>query len=317
METRAIGSLQVSVVGLGCNQFGRKIDADTSRAVVDAALEAGVNFLDTSDRYGNGDQPFSGRGRSEEFIGLALEGRRDQVVLATKFGNPIGDDPRDSGAGRRWVPRAIEFSLERLRTDHVDLYQLHRPDPDTPIEETLEVLTELCEAGKVREIGCSNFTAAQLREAAEAAERHGFRRFVSVQNEYSLLCREPEQDGVLEVCREHDIAFLPYFPLAGGLLTGKYARGEAPPEGTRLAVFPPVRDHLGLSDENLARVERLGAFASQRGHTLIELAFSWLASQPQVASVIAGATSPAQAQANARHVAWSLSDEELAELAPV
>jgi aryl-alcohol dehydrogenase-like predicted oxidoreductase len=311
MQTRPIGSLRVSVVGLGCNQFGRKIDARSSRLVIDAALDEGINFLDTSDRYGNGPLPFSGRGRSEEFIGKALAGRRDKVVLATKFGNPMTDDPNHRGGRPAWVKVAVEDSLRRLRVDHIDLYQMHRPDPATPIAETLGALNELIDEGKVREIGCSNFTAAQLSEAITVARDDNLRGFVSVQNEYSLLCREAEAD-VLPMCVENGIAFLPYFPLASGLLTGKYRKGEAPPSDSRLAGYPPNRPHLDLSDANLELTGRLDAIAAISGHSLLDLAFAWLATRPAVASVIAGATRPEQVRANAATVAWQPTSAELA-----
>ena len=313
METRSIGSLEVSTVGLGCNQFGRKIDIDTTRSVIDAALDAGINFLDTSDRYGYGDLPFSHHGASEEFLGECLKGRRDQVVLATKFGNPMGDDPRNRGGGRRWVKIAIEDSLRRLQVDHVDLYQIHRPDADTPIEETLTVLGELIAEGKVREIGCSNFTAEQLTEAVEVASANGLQGFVSVQNEYSLLIRGAEED-VLPLCERYDIAFLPYFPLASGLLTGKYVAGQEAPSDSRLANFKPNRPHLALDDANLAKAGALGAWAESQGHSLLELAFAWLIAQPAVASVIAGATKPEQARVNATTSAWKLTDADLKEI---
>ena len=313
MQTRSIGSLKVPVIGLGGNQFARKIDVDATRSVIDAALDVGVNFIDTSDRYGYGPLPYSGHGNSEVFIGQALAGRRDKVVLATKFGNPMGDDPQNKGGSRRYVKFAIEESLRRLNVDHVDLYQIHRPDDDTPVAETLGALGELIAEGKVREIGCSNFTAAQLAEAEQAAKDNGLPRFVSVQNEYSMLCREPEAE-VLPLCAKHDIAFLPYFPLASGLLTGKYVKGEAPPSDSRLANYKPNRPHLSLSDENLDTSAKLGAWAEARGHTLLELAFAWLLAHPTVASVIAGATRPDQIQTNAGTASWELTKEDLAEI---
>jgi aryl-alcohol dehydrogenase-like predicted oxidoreductase len=297
METRRIGSLQVPVVGLGTNNFGWRIDEAASAAVVDAALEAGINFFDTADVYGGG--------RSEEFLGRALGPRRNQAIIATKFGMKM--DEARHGAKPDYIRRAVEDSLRRLGTDRIDLYQLHRPDPETPIAETLGALDELVRAGKVREIGCSNFSAAQLREA-EAAARPGAVRFVSVQNEYSLVHREPEAEVIPE-CVRAGTAFIPYFPLASGLLTGKYRRGQPLPQGSRAqAGFGPKV----FTDGNLALVESLIEFASRRGHTLLELAFSWLAGKPAVASVIAGATSPAQVKANACAVNWRLTPEELA-----
>jgi aryl-alcohol dehydrogenase-like predicted oxidoreductase len=297
MDTRRIGSLTVSLAGLGCNNFGNRLDEPATRQVVSAALDAGINFFDTADIYGGT--------RSEEFLGRALGGRRDRVVIATKFGHEIDAERR--GAHPQYVHRAAEASLRRLGTDRIDLYQLHRPDPAVPIAETLGALDELVRAGKVIEIGCSNFSVAQIREA-EAAVRPGAARFVSVQNEYNLLHREPEA-GVLAECERAGIGFLPYFPLASGLLTGKYRKGQAPPAGSRLQ--SAERYARLLSERNLEVVERLIAFAQSRGHTLLELACSWLASHGVVASVIAGATTPAQARANARAVDWRLDDDEL------
>ena len=311
MEQRSIGSLEVSLVGLGCNQFGRKIDAEQSAAVVNAAIDSGVTFFDTSDRYGYGDRPHSGEGRSEEFLGRAIGSRRASVVIATKFGNQLEGDPKKRGGSRRWVLEACEGSLRRLGTDYIDLYQIHRPDAQTPIEETLGALSELKQQGKVREIGCSNFTVEQFDDAMSASEQHGHASFQSIQNEYSLLYREPEK-GVLQACEKHGTAFLPYFPLASGLLTGKYVKDNPTPQDARLAQFPPNRPHLGLTDENLDRVARLSQFAADRGHELLELAFAWLAARPAVASVIAGATRPDQVVTNTRAVDWKLSDDDLA-----
>jgi aryl-alcohol dehydrogenase-like predicted oxidoreductase len=301
METRRIGSLEVSVVGLGCNNFGWRIDEDATTRVVHAALDAGINLFDTADIYGGT--------RSEEFLGRALGRRRDEVVVATKFGMEVDKERR--GAGPEYVRRACEDSLRRLKTDRIDLYQLHQPDPETPIEETLGALDELVRAGKVREIGCSNFSAEQLREAESKARERGTARFVSVQNEYSLLHREPERE-VLPECERLRLAFLPYFPLASGLLTGKYRRGQPPPEGSRLGSSGRFADML--TERNLGLVESLIKFAESRGHTLLELAFSWLLARPAVASVIAGATKPQQVKTNADAAVWKLTDAELAEV---
>jgi aryl-alcohol dehydrogenase-like predicted oxidoreductase len=300
MERRRIGSLEVSVVGLGCNNFGRRLDAAATAAVVHAALDAGINFLDTADIYGGT--------KSEEFLGLALRGRRDAVVLATKFGGRI--DEQRHGASAAYVRQALEDSLRRLQTDRIDLYQLHMADPNTPIEETLGALDEAVKAGKVREIGCSNFSVEQLRAAA-AAVRPGAAGFVSVQNEYSLMHREPEQNGVLAESERLGLAFIPYFPLASGLLTGKYRLGQPAPEGTRLAGGSSGR---WLNEANLALVEKLIAFAESRRHTLLELAFAWLLTRPSVASVIAGATKPEQVRANAAAAGWKLTADELAQI---
>jgi aryl-alcohol dehydrogenase-like predicted oxidoreductase len=294
---RRIGSLEVSVVGLGCNNFGWRIDADASAAAVNAALDAGINFFDTADLYG--------AGASEEFLGRALGPRRSEVLIATKFGMQMDVERR--GARPEYVRQAAENSLRRLGTDRIDLYQLHQPDAQVPIAETLGALDDLVRAGKVREIGCSNFSGDQL-SPAEAAVREGGARFVSVQNQYSLVHREPETEVIPE-CVRLRIAFLPYFPLANGLLTGKYRRGEALPEGSR------ARDGFGpkvFTDENLALVESLTGFAAARGRTMLELAVSWLAAQPAVASVIAGAKSPEQVKANASAAGWRLTAADLA-----
>jgi aryl-alcohol dehydrogenase-like predicted oxidoreductase len=302
METRHIGSLQVSIVGLGCNNFGWRLDLERTRQVVEAALGAGINFLDTADMYGGT--------QSEELLGQVLAGRRDTVVLATKFGWRI-DDQRPGGASPRYLRQAVEDSLRRLATDRIDLYQLHKPDPLTPIGETLAVLDELVRAGKVREIGCSNFSLEQLREA-RAAVREGAAGFVSVQNEYSLLHRDPERE-VLPECEREGLAFLPFFPLASGLLSGKYRRGAPDPGTTRLTATANMGDRF-LTARNRAVAEALADFAAARGHTLLELAFSWLASHRAVASVIAGAMSPEQVRANAGAVGWRLTAEDLAEV---
>jgi aryl-alcohol dehydrogenase-like predicted oxidoreductase len=299
MDTRQIGSLEVSVVGLGCNNFGRRLDFDATSAVVDAALDSGITFFDTADVYGGT--------KSEEYLGRALGRRRDEMVIATKFGSAV--DEQRKGARPEYVRQAVEDSLRRLGTDRIDLYQLHRPDPEVPIEDTLGALEELVQAGKVREIGCSNFSADQLREA-EQATREGAARFVSVQNEYSLMHRQPEQD-VLTECERLGIAFIPYFPLANGLLSGKYRQGQNAPAGSRL---DSSRGDRVLTERNLAIVEDLIGFSERRGHNILELAFSWLLARPAVASVIAGATSPEQIRSNAGAAGWKLTDAELAEV---
>ncbi|HEX6459450.1 MAG TPA: aldo/keto reductase [Thermoleophilaceae bacterium] len=302
-EHRVLGGLSVSAVGLGCNNFGRRVDLEGTRAVVDAALEAGVTFFDTADVYGE-------QGGSETLLGEVLKGRRDQVVLATKFGMDMGDKgpsarPRGS---RAYIREAVEGSLRRLGTDVIDLYQYHRPDGETPIEETLAALDQLVKEGKVREIGCSNFSAAELEEAEAAARENGFTRFVSLQNEYSLLKREIEAD-VVPKCEELGVGVLPYFPLASGLLTGKYRRGEDAPEGTRLHGRPEV-----ANDETFDRLEAAEEFARARELTLLDVAIAGLAAQPAVASVIAGATKPEQVRANAAALRWEPSQTELEEL---
>jgi aryl-alcohol dehydrogenase-like predicted oxidoreductase len=305
METRKLGSLEVTLVGLGCNNFGMRIDEDESATVVHAALDAGINLFDTADVYGGT--------RSEQYLGRALGSRRDEAVIATKFVAPIDDDPSHAGAGARWVAEAVEGSLRRLGTDRIDLYQQHGPDPNVPIEETLEALDKLVRAGKVREIGNSNFSGEQIDEAQAVSERNGFARFVSAQNHFNLLQRDPLRD-VVPACLRDGLGILPYFPLASGLLTGKYRRGESPPEGTRLSQLPEDRAARVMSDRNFDEVDGLTAFAAERNHTILELAFAWLAAQPAMTSIIAGATKPEQVAANVAAVDWKLSDDDLAEV---
>jgi aryl-alcohol dehydrogenase-like predicted oxidoreductase len=304
METRKLGSLDVSLVGLGCNNFGGRIDEAATKAVVDAAVDAGITLFDTADVYGGG-------GKSEELLGRALGARRDQVIVATKFGMPMGEGK--AGGAPAYVKAACDASLARLGTDRIDLYQIHAPDQNVPIEDTLGALNELVLAGKVREIGCSNFTPELMEQAAKAAESAGIARFVSVQNELSVL-RSRDADALSEAATRLDMGILPYFPLASGMLTGKYRRGEAPPEGTRLASMPEERRERALSDKAFDRVERLEAFAVGKGHTLLELAMSWLAGLPGMGSVIAGATKPEQARANAASVDWRLTPDERREV---
>jgi aryl-alcohol dehydrogenase-like predicted oxidoreductase len=300
MRTRRLGSsdLEVTIVGLGCNNFGGRIDEEASRAVIDAALDVGVTFFDTADVYGN-------RGGSEEIIGRALVGKRDQVVLATKFGHDLGDGETARGS-RPYIRKAVEASLRRLQTDRIDLYQYHRPDGVTPIEETLGALNELVQEGTVRAIGSSNFTAVMVEEAHTIASGRGLTPYASEQSEYSWLARDAE-DELLPACERLGVGFIPYFPLASGLLTGKYRRGEPAPEGTRL-------HGREIEEAKLDRVERLDAFATERGVTLLEVAIGGLLAQPAVASVIAGATKPEQVQANAQAGNWQPSIEDLAAL---
>jgi len=302
MERRKIGSLSVTVVGIGCNNFGSRIDENRTEEVVNAALEAGVNFFDTADMYGNG--------KSEELLGRYFGRRRSDVIIATKFGNEM--EGQGGGARPVYIRKAFDASLRRLKTDYIDLYQQHVPDPQVPIAETLGALTELVKSGLVREIGCSNFSAEQIREAqAASVSRPGSARFVSVQNEYSLLHREPE-DEVLAECERHGLAFLPFFPLKSGLLTGKYRKGQPIPQDTRVAKFERYRKLL--TEENLDKVEALIDFAESRGHTLLELAFSWLLAHGVVASVIAGATSARQVRDNAAAAGWKLTAGDLEEI---
>jgi len=284
--------LRVSRVGLGCNNFGGRLGLEETHAVVDAALEAGVTFFDTAEIYGNG-------GGSERLLGEIFEGRRDEVVLATKFAWEPGHGLAEPEA----IHRSIEGSLERLRTDHIDLYYLHRPDPEIPIGDTLGALDELVQAGKVRAIGCSNFSAEQLAEADRVAREQSTAPFTVLQNHYNLLRRDDDED-VLPLCRELNVTYIPYFPLASGLLTGKYRRGQPAPEGTRLA-------GREIEEAQLDRVEALARFAEEQGHTLHELAIAALASTSGIASVVAGATKPEQVQANAAAASWQLRQDEL------
>ena len=301
IDFRPLGrsGLVVSKVGLGCNNFGRRIGLDDARAVVDAALDEGINLFDTADSYGD----------SETILGELLEGRRDQVVIATKFGSDLrGANGPDWGvqASRRYIRRAVERSLSRLRTDRIDLYQLHRPDGVTPIEETLAALTELVREGKVRYIGSSNLSGWQISNADWVARTNGLERFISAQNNYSLLDRKVEIE-VVPACEHHGLGVLPYFPLASGLLTGKYRRGEAPPAGTRLAAWGGGV----LDDARFDVIEKLQTYAEERSVTLLDVAIGGLAAQPAVGSVIAGATSAEQVRANVAAGAWSPTEDDL------
>jgi aryl-alcohol dehydrogenase-like predicted oxidoreductase len=306
LPTRRLGDseLEATVVGLGCNNFGGRIGQEETEAVLEACLETGVTFFDTADIYG-------GSGGSEEAMGAALEGRRDDYVLATKFGMEMkgAENVPDAARGsREYVRWAVEGSLRRLRTDRIDLYQQHEPDERTPIAETLRALDELVREGTVTAIGCSNFSAAQLDEADRVAREEGLARFVSLQNRYSLLEREIERE-VTPACERLNVSILPFFPLAKGLLTGKYRRGEAAPEGTRLA----AADKPG-TDAEFDLVEALEAYAEARGVGLLDVAISGLAAQPAVASVIAGATKPEQVRGNVAALKWEPSEADLAEL---
>ena len=304
-RTLGPSGLHVSLTGLGCNNFGGRINRDQSREVVHAALDEGITLFDTADVYGN-------RGGSEEILGELLQGERERVVLATKFALPMSDDGTKQGASRRYILQAVHASLKRLRTDHIDLYQLHRPDPHTPIEETLRALDDLIRQGMVRYIGCSNLPAWQVMDAHWTARSLGLEGFISCQDEYSLLVRDPERE-LLPAMRHLGLGLLPYFPLASGLLTGKYQRAQPLPEGARLTNTPRLANRV-LTEENWRIVEDLRAFAEARGHTLLDLAFSWLASNPQVSSIIAGATSAEQVRQNARAASWALTPEDLTEI---
>lgn len=320
MRRRRIGSLEISVVGLGGNNFGTdffgvRCDGREVKRIVNAALDAGINLIDTAEEYSI--TSFKGEGHSEELIGAALGDRRDEAIIATKFLNQSEPDPDQRGAAR--IVAAVEASLRRLDTDRIDLYQQHQPDPFTPIEEILEALDGLVLAGKVREVGCSNFTGEMLDAAAETAARSSFTPYRSCQTQYSIL--ERPSDDLVAAAERHQVALLAYFPLASGLLTGKYRRGQEPPPDSRLAangrVSSMLRDGLlaarpPLSDERLATVERLSDFAKQRGHSILELAMSWLASQPAIGAIIAGATKAEQVVANAAAAGWDLSTDEFA-----
>lgn len=302
MELRTVGrsGLQVSVLGLGCNNFGSRIDEEAARSVVKACLEAGVTFFDTADVYGGG--------QSEEFLGRALEGHRDDVVVATKFALPTGDGPYRSGASRKYVVAACERSLRRLGTDYIDLYYQHRPDPKTPIEETLDTLDVLVRAGKVRYAASSNFAGWQVTEAEHVARERHAARYVATQAQWSLLERGIEAE-VVPACAAYGIGVVPYYPLASGLLTGKYERGKPPPEGTRLA--SSSRYEAVATDAAFDTVERLNKIAERSGRSLLDLAIGWLAAQPVVPSVLVGATTPEQVAANAAAAGVTLSPEEL------
>lgn len=306
MEFRTLGGavgFDITVVGLGCNAFGRRLDEEASRPVIHAALDAGITFFDTAEIYGDG--------LSEEFIGRALEGRRDEVVLATKFGlrtlHVPGKGPGKGRGSRANAMAAVDKSLKRLRTDHIDLYQLHMPDPSTPIAETLEALSDMVTAGKIRLFGCSNFSAAQMREAIEIAGDARLRSFVAAQNQWSVLDRDIERD-LVPVCAENGIGILPFYPLAKGLLTGKYRRDAPPPKGSRLA------SGGGLARADFDVLEALENFATGRGFDLLTLAVSWLVAQPTTASVISGASRPEQPARNVAAAGWKMMPEELAEI---
>ncbi len=303
METRRIGTLTVSLVGLGCNNLGTFIDADQTDRVVHAALDAGITLFDSADVYG--------KGASEELLGRALGRRRDEAVVATKFGHELDEERR--GAHPDYVPQACDASLRRLGVDHIDLYQLHRPDPSVPIAETLGALGELVQAGKVREIGHSNLSAAEMNEAQAAGAENGGPRFACAQDHWNLLERDLEGERLTAI-RRNGLALLPYFPLASGLLTGKYHAGEDPDADWRLAKLPEERREQHLSQERLRIVEELSVFAASRDRTILELAMSWLAGHPSVASVIAGATRPEQVEANAAAVGWELTAADRAEI---
>lgn len=307
MEIRNLGrsGLRVSLVGLGCNNFGGRIDLDATRRVVHRALDLGITLFDTADYYGN-------RGGSESQLGEVLGDRRKDIVLATKFAFPMDDAETLKGASRRYIMSAVEGSLRRLRTDWIDLYQLHRPDPLTPIEETLRALDDLVHQGKVRYLGCSNLAAWQVADADWTSRYHELNAFICAQNEYSLLARDVERD-LFPALRVYGLGFLPFYPLAGGLLTGKYKRNQPLPEKARLSYVKASADRF-LTERNWVKVEPLEAFCAERGKSLVELAFGWLASRAPVSSIIAGATTPEQIDTNVRAVAWQLQPDDVAEV---
>ena len=306
MEYKNLGSsgLQVSVVGLGCNNFGRRCDQEITNSVVNKALELGVTLFDTADIYGP-------RGLSEEFLGIALKEHRRDAVIATKFVGPMGEGPLWSGASRRYIFEAVEASLRRLGTDYIDLYQIHFPDTRTPFEETLRAMDDVVRQGKVRYIGCSNFAGWQVVEAQWITRTQHFSPLVSAQNQYNLLDRRIERE-LVPAANAYGLGVLPYFPLASGFLTGKYKRGQSAPEGTRLAAVPG--GERTLTDDNFDLLEKLESFAQARGHTMLDAAIGWLASQPHVASVISGATKPEQVEQNVAAAGWKLTVEERAEV---
>lgn len=309
MQYRRLGKsgLEVSVVGLGGNNFGPRADERTSAAVIRQAVDLGVNLIDTADIYG--------QGTSEEYVGRAVKGIRQQVLIATKVSGRMGEGPNRAGTSRQRVMDGVEASLRRLGTDYIDLYQVHFPDPQTPIEETLRALDDLVHQGKVHYLGSSNFSGWQIVEAAWTTRTLGLNPLVSAQNHYNLLHREVERE-VLPACQAYEVGLIPYFPLASGFLTGKYRKGAPLPQGTRGAGSPSFQERM-LTDRNFGLLERLETFAAARGHTVLELAFAWLLANPQVSSVIAGATRPEQVLANAAAADWVLSPEEAQEVSQI
>jgi len=305
MQYRNLGSagVKVSAIGIGCNQFGGKVDKDGTKEIIHRALDLGINFFDTANVYS--------AGVSEEYVGAALQGQRENVVIATKGRFKTGDGPNDVGASRYHIMNAVEASLRRLGTDHIDLYQIYRWDESVLVEEMMRTLDDLVRAGKVRYIGASQFAAWQLNQSNDLAEMMGWERFVTIQAHHHLLEREVERE-LLPYCQYANVGLLPYFPLAGGFLTGKYKRGEPAPEGSRGEKSPNVQKYL--TDKNFDKLDELTAFAEARRHTLHELAFAWLLGNQQISSVIAGVTNADQVTANAGTVDWTLSDEEMNEV---
>jgi aryl-alcohol dehydrogenase-like predicted oxidoreductase len=308
MQFRNLGfsGLKVSAIGLGTNQFGGKVDFKGAADIIASALDQGINFFDTSNSYQSG--------RSEEAIGKALKGRRQSAIIATKVRNQVGEGPNDAGASRVHILSEVENSLQRLSTDYIDLYQIHRWDPETPLLETLRTLNDLVRSGKVRYIGASNFDAWQLAWANALAEREGLTSFISIQPHYHLLERGIESE-LIPACRYFGVGVLPYFPLAGGFLTGKYRPGEPIPAGSRGEDNPYVQSYF--TPDNFTRLQKLEEFAHKRGHTINELAHAWLLAQPQISSVISGATHPDHVRANVAGVEWALGTVDLEEISSI
>ena len=306
MQYRRLGAsgLHVSTVGLGTNNFGFRMDQESSIRVARHAVDEGINFIDTADSYGGG--------LSEERIGMALEDNRHDVIIASKAGNPVGEGPNKRGASRHHIMNRVEASLRFLQTDYIDLYQVHRPDPNTPIEETMRALDDLVRQGKVRYIGCSNFAAWQVCEAIWVSRANNFAPFVTVQPEYNMLNRSVERD-LVPFCHEYNIGILPFYPLASGFLTGKYRQGEPVPEGTRLAGSQRAQGNT-LTEKNFAMLARLENFAEERGRPMVELAIAWLLGNSAVSSVIAGATRTEQVSANVKAADWALTPEDMTEI---
>jgi aryl-alcohol dehydrogenase-like predicted oxidoreductase len=307
MKYRTLGAsgLEVSLVGLGCNNFELRMEIEASQAVIHKSLDCGITLFDTADVYGN-------KGGSETALGRYLGERRKEIVIATKFGNPMDATGMLRGASRRYIVQAVEASLKRLNTDWIDVYQLHKPDPTTPVEETMRALDDLVRQGKIRYFGCSGAAAWQLIDMQWTAKHHNLNRLVSGEMEYSLLAREPEREHVAAMLA-HGIGLLPYYPLASGFLTGKYKRGDAMPAGARLTRFSRYSDRF-MTATNWTYLENMEAFAKARGHSLLDLAISWLAAQPVVSSIIAGATKPEQLDLNVKALDWQLNQQDLIEI---
>jgi len=306
MDYRQLGNsgLKVSAIGLGGNNFGWWADEQTSITVVNQALDQGINFIDTADMYD--------RGRSEEFIGKALKGKRDKAIIATKFGFPMSDDPNDGGASRHHIMSAVENSLRRLQTDYIDHYQVHNPDPATPIEETIRALDDLVRAGKVRYIGCSNFAAWQLNEALWTSRKNGWETFASIQSRYNIMERQLENE-VVPCCQAHSIGVIPWGPLAGGFLTGKYSRENRSAVDGRLSGTNRLYENV-ITKDNWNKLAKLQAFAAERNHKMGELALTWLLSKPWVSTVIAGARTVEQISGNVAAAEWKLTPDDIKEL---